>query len=897
MEVAASVIAIIQITGQVASACKSYIDAFQDYPKDLRLIYVETTSLKAVFEGLSFFDPNDPEDSAALQALKHQDGPIEGCRRAMEELNKMLPRALPQAATRKSKKRKLESSLVALAWPLKCERARKLLDEILVQKSTINTALTGQILHDVRVIKAGINQANQTLTEDSERRDVCNWFEIVNPSSNHNAATRLYVDGTGDWVSRAQPWIDWRNRQTRALWMHGIPGAGKTVLAAHLIKEVFEMCEETNDAKVACVYFYCYHGHNRDEAVPFLRWLLGQLFRKSGVVPERAYNVFKQNREPDLCLLKSILEESLLHFATVWIMVDALDESQSRENLLHLLQELIQDDRFRKLQLFATSREYLDIKQTMCAIAEPLSLSNHWVEADIKTYVAAMIKESRGFSRWPVELREQVEESLSKGAKGMFRWAVCQLDILRRLKTTDEIWEAITNLPVTLDETYERIFSCIDEYDRDLVRHTLQWLQFHNLAWYTDVRLTGPVLISAYRMGTEESTPQNSALVDLELLKESCGCLVTWSLCDEDSFSNNSGIEHATLAHYTVREFLESDRATRCSSFFRLQPGVPTQDVVNSVFSRAMNAKLLAVPDTFYEMTDLDDYCSTSALRSLWVFEKVIEPSLAFKFLDPSSSSFPRLEIDDSYYSIWSETSFNPSYTDWKTLITDSPAAKLSLQLFQAGCLEPWKECLRQYGIRTVLKSTLSVTISGLSVPPFYGDDDDGSREFQGTVLEYIIFTALSHEATEDQTERILSFIFNEGDHLGDIGCLVSYWVSRGWGAPDIFSQLLQAGACPDPEGFRVTPLQMACGLNQWEMVDLLLEAGADPNRTGDGDGVKWDTTSVLGRFDELHGLSSLRIVRTNPLGFNGHAGHPELVENLLLGYQARDFARKAAST
>ncbi|KAM5354860.1 hypothetical protein ACJ41O_001506 [Fusarium nematophilum] len=146
MEVAASVIAIIQITGQVASACKSYIDAFQDYPKDLRLIYVETTSLKAVFEGLSFFDPNDPEDSAALQALKHQDGPIEGCRRAMEELNKMLPRALPQAATRKSKKRKLESSLVALAWPLKCERARKLLDEILVQKSTINTALTGQIL-------------------------------------------------------------------------------------------------------------------------------------------------------------------------------------------------------------------------------------------------------------------------------------------------------------------------------------------------------------------------------------------------------------------------------------------------------------------------------------------------------------------------------------------------------------------------------------------------------------------------------------------------------------------------------------------------------------------------------------------------------------------------------
>ena len=116
----------------------------------------------------------------------------------------------------------------------------------------------------------------------------------------------------------------------------------------------------------------------------------------------------------------------------------------------------------------------------MLAIAEPLSLSNSWVEVDIRLYVEEMINASRTFSRWPNELRQEVNEALAKGAKGMFRWAVCQLDIFRRLKTTDRIRKAISSLPKTLDETYERIFSYIHADDRALVRHVLWWIHVCN---------------------------------------------------------------------------------------------------------------------------------------------------------------------------------------------------------------------------------------------------------------------------------------------------------------------------------------------------------------------------------------------------------------------------------
>ncbi len=62
--VAASIVAVIQLADRVATVCTKYISTCRDYPKDLRSIYVEVSSVKAVFEGLQFLDANDPGDSA-----------------------------------------------------------------------------------------------------------------------------------------------------------------------------------------------------------------------------------------------------------------------------------------------------------------------------------------------------------------------------------------------------------------------------------------------------------------------------------------------------------------------------------------------------------------------------------------------------------------------------------------------------------------------------------------------------------------------------------------------------------------------------------------------------------------------------------------------------------------
>lgn len=266
------------------------------------------------------------------------------------------------------------------------------------------------------------------------------------------------------------------------------------MLAAHLIEQVRQICHRAKDKRVLCVYFYCYHGHNQDETLPFVRWLLSQLFRKANTIPGYAQEIFQ---EPDLTALLPKLEETLHYFDTGFVMIDALDESWPLTHILSFLQFVMTNNQYSKIQLFATSREYAEIRRTMSAIAEPLSLSSRLVESDIRHYVLAEIASNPAFRLWSGDLQAEVAEALSKAAEGMFRWAACQLDILRRLKDQRMIRDVILGLPETLDETYARIFSYIFKDDRGLVQHAIHWVCFHNILWQTAAPLAASVLVDA----------------------------------------------------------------------------------------------------------------------------------------------------------------------------------------------------------------------------------------------------------------------------------------------------------------------------------------------------------------------------------------------------------------
>ncbi|KAF8438213.1 hypothetical protein L210DRAFT_3545717 [Boletus edulis BED1] len=72
----------------------------------------------------------------------------------------------------------------------------------------------------------------------------------------------------------------------------------------------------------------------------------------------------------------------------------------------------------------------------------------------------------------------EIYSILCDRADGMFRWVQCQIDALNRCATKAEVRRALDNLPIGLDETYQRILTAIDlrSSDGKLTLRALVWL-------------------------------------------------------------------------------------------------------------------------------------------------------------------------------------------------------------------------------------------------------------------------------------------------------------------------------------------------------------------------------------------------------------------------------------
>jgi len=77
--------------------------------------------------------------------------------------------------------------------------------------------------------------------------------------------------------------------------------------------------------------------------------------------------------------------------------------------------------------------------------------------------------------------------------------------------------------------------------------------------------------------------------------------------------------------------------------------------------------------------------------------------------------------------------------------------------------------------------------------------------------------------------------------------------------------------------------------------VKILLEAGADPNGTGDSGAIEWKKGSYFDRFDHLRDVSPLRICREFECIYSGYKSAEEekahaKIDAILLQYGAKVF-------
>ena len=134
---------------------------------------------------------------------------------------------------------------------------------------------------------------------------------------------------------------DWRDNKIRSLWLHGIPGAGKTILCSTIIEEVTTFCATRSDE---FAYFYFDFNDAQKQIVDnFLRSVILQIFIHRTGIPSDIQSLYDQcrgNQPTREALVRTLL--SLLKSSTrAYILIDALDECSERSEMVNLLKQLI----------------------------------------------------------------------------------------------------------------------------------------------------------------------------------------------------------------------------------------------------------------------------------------------------------------------------------------------------------------------------------------------------------------------------------------------------------------------------------------------------------------------------------------------------------------------------
>lgn len=159
------------------------------------------------------------------------------------------------------------------------------------------------------------------------------WLDAPNMAEQQEKGhtTREARPDSGRWIlsrDRIKAWLDPSTSVPACLWVHGIPGAGKTVLASLLV----ESCQ--TNAQIKTLYFYCRHGdRRRDNFISMSRSFLDQLSNLDNSVVDLLHDMAVKH---DLCFKTRKATEDLLQLCldavgTVFIVLDGLDECAEPE--------------------------------------------------------------------------------------------------------------------------------------------------------------------------------------------------------------------------------------------------------------------------------------------------------------------------------------------------------------------------------------------------------------------------------------------------------------------------------------------------------------------------------------------------------------------------------------
>lgn len=263
---------------------------------------------------------------------------------------------------------------------------------------------------------------------DERRRKVLDLFTKGHPRSELEMSQTLRHPLTGLWLTEGAEFKEWCRVPGSRIWLSGIPGAGKSVIAGAIIDECMRIRQSS--PRTALAYFFCtYRDTQTHESSNILSSLASQLARQD----EKAYQILEQYYgelrshkdlpgEPRTGRLLKILKEICALYDQVFLIVDGLDECGTHtDDTLKSLLLLLGKESQEFISMALLSRDEIPIRQQLEDNFGHIEIAAH--TEDVQLYVAAEIDQrisSKKLRIRDISLKDEIMAQLVDGAKGMY---------------------------------------------------------------------------------------------------------------------------------------------------------------------------------------------------------------------------------------------------------------------------------------------------------------------------------------------------------------------------------------------------------------------------------------------------------------------------------------------
>jgi Cdc6-like AAA superfamily ATPase len=293
----------------------------------------------------------------------------------------------------------------------------------ILQKSNHTIEANVDTLHTkTQAVKDDTTSIRDTQSQQQDiaiHKTISEWLSpLDSPAQQHDIISRRH-DGTGEWFLWAEEFKRWSDGSSKTLFCPGIPGAGKTMIAAIAIDHLNRTA--CNDTVGVAYLFFNYKGQANQSSESLFAALLKQLVQsRPGIAaPVRAiYDEHsKRNSRPSIKDLLGALQSVCLSYTTVFIVVDALDECADRDGTRsRLIDELLKLQATIDLRLLFTSRAISDIFLKFQSI--PV-LEVQASKEDVGSFVAGQIPRLPKCIQRDEDLRSSVQTKIVEAVDGM----------------------------------------------------------------------------------------------------------------------------------------------------------------------------------------------------------------------------------------------------------------------------------------------------------------------------------------------------------------------------------------------------------------------------------------------------------------------------------------------